>query len=41
MPRLYPFEALRPHADFIDLVTAKSSDFSRKDDLVREIQNNP
>ena len=41
MPRLYPFKALRPNAKYIEKVSAKSSDFPVKDDLVREIQNNP
>lgn len=41
MPKLYPFKALRPNAKYIEKVSAKSSDFPLKDDLVREIQNNP
>ena len=41
MPRLYPFKALRPDKKYVEKVSAKSTDFPLKDDLVREIQNNP
>ena len=41
MPRLYPFKALRPDKKYVEEVSAKSTDFPLKDDLVREIQNNP
>ncbi|MDG1046784.1 MAG: DUF1015 family protein [Bacteroidia bacterium] len=41
MPRLYPFKALRPDKKYVEEVSAKSTDFPSKDDLVREIQNNP
>ena len=40
MPRIFPFKALRPNPDFINLITAKSTDFPNHEDLVHEIRTN-
>ena len=40
MPKVFPFRALRPNPDFVNLITAKSSDFPNHEDLVREIRSN-
>jgi len=41
MPKLFPFRGLRPDQKYVEHVSAKSTDFSSKEDLVNEIQNNP
>ncbi|MDB9882910.1 DUF1015 domain-containing protein [Bacteroidia bacterium] len=41
MPKIYPFKALRPTADKIGKVTAKSTDYTKKEDLIAEIRSNP
>jgi uncharacterized protein (DUF1015 family) len=41
MPKLFPFRGLRPDQKYVEQVSAKSTDFSSKEDLVNEIQNNP
>ena len=41
MPKIYPFKALRPTADKIGKVTAKSTDYPKKEDLIAEIRSNP
>jgi uncharacterized protein (DUF1015 family) len=40
VPQIFPFKALRPSPDFVNLVTAKSTDFSNHEDLVHEIRTN-
>ena len=40
MPQIFPFKALRPSPNFVNLVTAKSTDFSNHEDLVHEIRTN-
>ncbi|MFT4826884.1 MAG: hypothetical protein ACI96L_000162 [Paracoccaceae bacterium] len=40
MPHIFPFKALRPSPDFVNLVTAKSTDFFNQEDLVHEIRTN-
>ena len=40
MPKIFPFRALRPRADMINKVSAKSTDFPNKNDLIEEIRNN-
>lgn len=41
MPKIYPFRALRPRADSVEKVTAKSTDYPKKEDLIEEIRTNP
>lgn len=41
MPKIFPFEALRPKADYVGMVTSKSTDFPNQEDLVHEIRVNP
>lgn len=40
MPKIFPFRALRPTADYVGMVTAKSTDFPNQEDLVHEIRVN-
>jgi len=40
VPQIFPFKALRPSPNFVNLVTAKSTDFSNHEDLVHEIRTN-
>jgi len=40
VPKIFPFRALRPRADMINKVSAKSTDFPNKNDLIEEIRNN-
>ena len=40
MPKIFPFKALRPTADYVSMVTAKSTDFPNQEDLVHEIRLN-
>lgn len=40
MPKVFPFRALRPKADYVTMVTAKSTDFKSQEDLVHEIRIN-
>lgn len=41
MPSFFPFKALRPNPKFVEQVTAKSTDFEHKADLIEEIRSNP
>lgn len=40
MPKVYPFKALRPHSDFVNQITAKSTDFPNQEELIHEIRTN-
>ncbi len=41
MPEFIPFKALRPHADYIDKVSARSTDFDNQKLLVDALRGNP
>ena len=40
MPQIFPFRALRPKAEIVDKVSAKSTDYPNKADLIEEIRTN-
>lgn len=40
MPKIYPFKALRPRHDLVSTVSAKSTDFPVKEDLIEELRTN-
>ncbi|MGB1038879.1 MAG: DUF1015 family protein [Bacteroidia bacterium] len=40
MPKIYPFKALRPREELVSAVSAKSTDFPVKEDLIEELRTN-